>query len=73
MCTLHSIQLPPHMQKRRVRLSPEEASDLYAEHYGKLFFPSLIAYMSRCACAGRTDRHALASAESSIYRCQYWV
>ena len=34
------------LQKRRVRLSPEEASDLYAEHYGKLFFPSLIAYMS---------------------------
>lgn len=49
-----------YMQKRRVKLSPEEASDLYAEHYGKLFFPSLIAYMSRYVCAdkwtyGHTD------------------
>ncbi|KAL8592686.1 NME NM23 member 5 [Nucella lapillus] len=34
------------VQKRRVHLTPEQASDLYAEHYGKLFFPSLVAYMS---------------------------
>lgn len=34
------------LQKRRVHLTPEQASDLYAEHYGKLFFPSLVAYMS---------------------------
>lgn len=33
-------------QKRRVHLTPEQASDFYAEHYGKLFFPSLVAYMS---------------------------
>lgn len=33
-------------QERRVHLTPEQASDFYAEHYGKLFFPSLVAYMS---------------------------
>ena len=27
-------------------MTPEQASDFYAEHYGKLFFPSLVAYMS---------------------------
>ena len=32
-------------------MTPEQASDFYAEHYGKMFFPSLIAYMSRyCLC-----------------------
>lgn len=30
-------------------MTPEQASDFYAEHYGKMFFPSLIAYMSRYA------------------------
>jgi len=34
------------LQKRRVYLTPEQASDFYAEHYGKMFFPSLVAYMS---------------------------
>ncbi|XP_064651264.1 nucleoside diphosphate kinase homolog 5-like [Lineus longissimus] len=34
------------LQKRRVHLTPEQASDFYAEHFGKLFFPSLVAYMS---------------------------
>jgi len=34
------------LQKRRVHLTPEQASDFYAEHYGKLFFPSLVSYMS---------------------------
>ncbi|ESO99615.1 hypothetical protein LOTGIDRAFT_226200 [Lottia gigantea] len=34
------------IKKRRVHLTPEQASDFYAEHYGKLFFPSLVAYMS---------------------------
>lgn len=34
------------LQKRRVHLTPEQASDFYAEHYGKLFFPSLVAFMS---------------------------
>ena len=28
-----------------MRLSPESAADFYADHYGKVFFPSLIAYM----------------------------
>ncbi|OON14942.1 nucleoside diphosphate kinase family protein, partial [Opisthorchis viverrini] len=34
------------IQKRRVHLTPEQASELYAEHYGKMFFPSLVSYMS---------------------------
>ncbi|CAK8683070.1 unnamed protein product [Clavelina lepadiformis] len=34
------------IQKRKVHLSPEQASDFYVEHYGKMFFPSLVAYMS---------------------------
>ena len=35
-----------YVQKRRIHLTPEQASDFCAEHYGKLFFPSLVAYMS---------------------------
>lgn len=34
------------LQTRRIQLTPEQASDFYAEHYGKLFFPSLVAYIS---------------------------
>ncbi|CAL8083792.1 unnamed protein product [Calicophoron daubneyi] len=34
------------IQKRRVQLSPEQASEFFAEHYGKMFFPSLVTYMS---------------------------
>ncbi|XP_072165601.1 nucleoside diphosphate kinase homolog 5-like [Diadema setosum] len=34
------------LQKRRVHLTPEQMSDFYAEHFGKMFFPSLVAYMS---------------------------
>ncbi|KAJ8022407.1 Nucleoside diphosphate kinase-like 5 [Holothuria leucospilota] len=34
------------LSKRRIHLTPEQASDFYAEHYGKMFFPSLVAYMS---------------------------
>ena len=34
------------LQKRRIHLTPEQCSDFYAEHYGKMFFPSLVAYMS---------------------------
>ena len=41
-----SSLLLDYVQKRRVHLTPEQASDFYAEHYGKLFFPSLVAYMS---------------------------
>ena len=33
-------------QKRKLQLSPEQCSDFYAEQYGKLFFPSLTAFMS---------------------------
>ncbi|KAL5468903.1 hypothetical protein EMCRGX_G030053 [Ephydatia muelleri] len=33
------------LQQRRLRLTPEQAADFYAEHYGKMFFPSLIAFM----------------------------
>ncbi len=35
-----------HSQQRRLRLSPEQAADFYTEHYGKMFFPSLIAFMT---------------------------
>ncbi|KAM4622035.1 nucleoside diphosphate kinase homolog 5 [Polymixia lowei] len=34
------------LQKRKLQLSPEQCSDFYAEQYGKLFFPSLTAFMS---------------------------
>ncbi|XP_051513627.1 nucleoside diphosphate kinase homolog 5 [Myxocyprinus asiaticus] len=34
------------LQKRRLQLSPEQCSDFYIEHYGKLFFPHLTAFMS---------------------------
>lgn len=34
------------LQQRRARLSPEEASEFYAEHYGKKFFDNLVKFMS---------------------------
>jgi nucleoside-diphosphate kinase len=34
-------------QKRRVKLSLEQTSEFYIEHYGKDFFPHLISFMSR--------------------------
>ncbi|KAM9795346.1 nucleoside diphosphate kinase homolog 5 [Neosynchiropus ocellatus] len=34
------------LQKRKVQLTPEQCSDFYADHYGKLFFSGLTAYMS---------------------------
>ncbi|XP_047441860.1 nucleoside diphosphate kinase homolog 5 [Mugil cephalus] len=34
------------LQKRMLQLSPEQCSDFYADHYGKLCFPSLTAFMS---------------------------
>ncbi|KAM4035937.1 nucleoside diphosphate kinase homolog 5 isoform 2-T2 [Anomaloglossus baeobatrachus] len=34
------------VQKRKIHLSPEKCSDFYSEQYGKMFFPSLTAYMS---------------------------
>uniref|UniRef100_A0A3Q3E2Q6 Nucleoside diphosphate kinase B n=1 Tax=Hippocampus comes TaxID=109280 RepID=A0A3Q3E2Q6_HIPCM len=32
--------------QRKLQMTPEHCSDFYAEHYGKLHFPSLTAYMS---------------------------
>lgn len=34
------------LQRRKLQLTPEQCSDFYAEQYGKLFFPSLTAFMS---------------------------
>ncbi|VEL16873.1 unnamed protein product [Protopolystoma xenopodis] len=34
------------IQKRKVKLSPEQASELYSEHFGKIFFSSLVTFMS---------------------------
>merc|ERR1711953_1093392 len=34
------------LAKRRVKLSPEQVSDFYAEHYGKMFFTNLVSFMS---------------------------
>nr|XP_057919278.1 nucleoside diphosphate kinase homolog 5-like [Doryrhamphus excisus] len=34
------------LQKRKLHLSPEQCSDFYAEHHGKLNFSKLTAYMS---------------------------
>jgi len=34
------------LERRRVRLTPEETSDFYAEHYGKPDFSAMIHYMS---------------------------
>uniref|UniRef100_A0A4W3HE04 NME/NM23 family member 5 n=1 Tax=Callorhinchus milii TaxID=7868 RepID=A0A4W3HE04_CALMI len=34
------------IQRRKLHLSPEQCSDFYAEHYGKMYFPSLTAFMS---------------------------
>merc|ERR1711937_187489 len=34
------------LSQRRVALSPEQVSDFYAEHYGKMFFTNLVSYMS---------------------------
>ncbi|XP_044061433.1 nucleoside diphosphate kinase homolog 5 [Siniperca chuatsi] len=34
------------LQKQMLQLSPEQCSDFYADQYGKLFFPSLTAFMS---------------------------
>ncbi|XP_031713696.1 nucleoside diphosphate kinase homolog 5 isoform X2 [Anarrhichthys ocellatus] len=34
------------LQKRRLQLSPEQCCDFYAHLYGRLFFPSLTAFMS---------------------------
>jgi nucleoside diphosphate kinase homolog 5 len=35
------------LQKRWVHLSPEQCSEFYSDHSSKIFFPSLVAYMSR--------------------------
>ena len=33
-------------QRRRVSLTPEQASEFYAEHFGKPVFPSFVAHLS---------------------------
>ena len=43
----HTLSALSNVQQRRLRLSPEQATDFYSEHYGKMFFPSLIAFMHR--------------------------
>ena len=35
------------IQKRWVHLSPEQCSEFYSDHSSKIFFPSLVAFMSR--------------------------
>lgn len=35
------------LQKRWVHLSPEQCSEFYSDHSSKIFFPSLVAFMSR--------------------------
>ena len=34
------------LQRRCVRLTSEQASEFYTEHYGKMFFPALVTFMS---------------------------
>ncbi|XP_053321374.1 nucleoside diphosphate kinase homolog 5 [Spea bombifrons] len=34
------------VQKRKINLIPEQCSDFYSDQYGKMFFPTLTAYMS---------------------------
>eukprot|EP00043_Microstomoeca_roanoka_P012683 m.123076 g.123076 ORF g.123076 m.123076 type:complete len:200 (+) comp15561_c2_seq3:433-1032(+) len=34
------------VRKRRVSITPEQANEFYAEHFGKEFFPRLIGFMS---------------------------
>ncbi|CAF0711256.1 unnamed protein product [Brachionus calyciflorus] len=34
------------LQKRWIHLSPEQCSEFYSEHSSKIFFPSLVAFMS---------------------------
>nr|XP_033782716.1 nucleoside diphosphate kinase homolog 5 isoform X1 [Geotrypetes seraphini] len=42
------------IQKRKLQLSPEQCSDFYAEQYGKMFFPSLTAFMSSAPIVAMT-------------------
>ncbi|OAF68187.1 hypothetical protein A3Q56_04059 [Intoshia linei] len=35
------------LQKKCVKLPPEQVSDFYKEHYGRMFFPALVAYMCK--------------------------
>lgn len=34
------------LQKTRIQLSQEQASEFYAEHFGKAFFPNLLSFMA---------------------------
>nr|XP_033782717.1 nucleoside diphosphate kinase homolog 5 isoform X2 [Geotrypetes seraphini] len=42
------------LKKRKLQLSPEQCSDFYAEQYGKMFFPSLTAFMSSAPIVAMT-------------------
>ncbi|XP_029637063.1 nucleoside diphosphate kinase homolog 5 [Octopus sinensis] len=35
------------VNRRRVHMTPEQASDFYSEHFGKMFFTKLVEYMSQ--------------------------
>lgn len=39
------VILLKRLQKRRTRLTVEQAADFYSEHYGKMFFASLVAFV----------------------------
>lgn len=45
-CSPLSLLVPWSPQKRRVQLKPEQCSEFYEEHYGKVFFTSLVTFMS---------------------------
>ena len=50
------------LAKRRVNLSPEQVSDFYAEHYGKVTFLRIIisGYIFWCKCFEGVDKIAFA-------------
>eukprot|EP00794_Sanderia_malayensis_P012866 gene12866-14191_t len=46
MSLLHCLLIIGPCERRRMQMTPEQTSEFYAEHYGKMFFPSLVAFMS---------------------------
>ena len=50
------------LAKRRVNLSPEQVSDFYAEHYGKVQFFEL-------AVLGNNDQHFRCSLQTWFHLC----
>lgn len=47
---LFNFDLKLSVQKRHVRMSPEQAAELYKGHYGSHHFPHLVAHMSSGPC-----------------------